>query len=211
MALGTARGRARRETAGGNGKSPKKPPHRAHLVPPKRMILSPTLQQHCRRRGQGPFPLGSIFLQERETKGKEEGEGAPACQKGLAKTLVRAGYGFKQTTAKTRPPQTPSSSHLPSLSTSSFFWRQNDPFIRLLRAQGCWSPACWDGSCRSCPSAPAASPGLLLTKPKPLGCQKQRVRHHGERQEQPGSLPKDLGACQIWRETQEPAPSLGSR
>lgn len=42
-----------------------------HLVPPKRMILSPTLQQHCRRRGHGPFPLGSIFLQERETKGRK--------------------------------------------------------------------------------------------------------------------------------------------
>lgn len=35
-----------------------------HLVPPKSMIRSPTMQQHCRLRGQGPFPFGSTFVQE---------------------------------------------------------------------------------------------------------------------------------------------------
>lgn len=32
------------------------------LVPPKRMIRSPTIQQHWRLRGHGPFPLGSTFF-----------------------------------------------------------------------------------------------------------------------------------------------------
>lgn len=34
------------------------------LVPPKRMIRSPTIQQHCRLRGHGPFPFGSTLFQE---------------------------------------------------------------------------------------------------------------------------------------------------
>lgn len=37
-----------------------------NLVPPKRTILSPTIQQHWRRRGHGPFPLGSIFFQVKD-------------------------------------------------------------------------------------------------------------------------------------------------
>lgn len=36
----------------------------AHLVPPKRMMRSPTIQQHCRRLGHGPLPFGSTFFQE---------------------------------------------------------------------------------------------------------------------------------------------------
>ena len=41
-----------------------------NLVPPKRTILSPTIQQHWRRRGHGPFPFGSIFFQVKDTKEK---------------------------------------------------------------------------------------------------------------------------------------------
>lgn len=44
------------------------PPHTPNLVPPKRTILSPTIQQHWRRRGQGPFPFGSIFFQVKDPK-----------------------------------------------------------------------------------------------------------------------------------------------
>lgn len=46
---------------------PLSPPN---LVPPKRTILSPTIQQHWRRRGHGPFPFGSIFFQVKEAKEK---------------------------------------------------------------------------------------------------------------------------------------------
>lgn len=41
-----------------------------NLVPPKRTILSPTIQQHWRRRGHGPFPFGSIFFQVKDTEEK---------------------------------------------------------------------------------------------------------------------------------------------
>ena len=91
------------------------PPHTTHLVPPKRMILSPTLQQHCRRRGHGPFPLGSIFLQERETKG----------WKRVHQLVTRARYkqvmDLNRSQQNQRPtaPQTPTSQHPPSPSTSS--------------------------------------------------------------------------------------------
>jgi len=39
-----------------------------NLVPPKRTILSPTIQQHWRRRGHGPFPFGSIFFHVKDPK-----------------------------------------------------------------------------------------------------------------------------------------------
>lgn len=38
-----------------------------HLVPPKRIIRSPTIQQHCLLRGHGPFPLGSTLVQTKES------------------------------------------------------------------------------------------------------------------------------------------------
>lgn len=44
---------------------PLSPPN---LVPPKSTILSPTIQQHWRRRAHGPFPFGSIFFQVKDTK-----------------------------------------------------------------------------------------------------------------------------------------------
>lgn len=43
---------------------PLSPPN---LVPPKSTILSPTIQQHWRRRAHGPFPFGSIFFQVKDT------------------------------------------------------------------------------------------------------------------------------------------------
>lgn len=49
---------------------PKPSPSPPNLVPPKRTILSPTIQQHWRRRGHGPFPFGSIFFQVKDTKEK---------------------------------------------------------------------------------------------------------------------------------------------
>ena len=39
-------------------------------MPPKRTILSPTIQQHWRRRGHGPLPFGSIFFQVNDTEEK---------------------------------------------------------------------------------------------------------------------------------------------
>lgn len=48
-----------------------KPPHfeifLPHLVPPKRIIRSPTMQQHCLLRGHGPFPLGSTLVQTKDS------------------------------------------------------------------------------------------------------------------------------------------------
>lgn len=34
------------------------------LVPPNRMMRSPTIQQHCRLLGHGPLPFGSTFFQK---------------------------------------------------------------------------------------------------------------------------------------------------
>lgn len=53
--------------AGPSLSPPCSPPN---LVPPKRTILSPTIQQHWRRRGHGPFPFGSIFFQVKDTNEK---------------------------------------------------------------------------------------------------------------------------------------------
>lgn len=58
--------RGSRLTPKGSG-PPFSPPD---LVPPKRTILSPTIQQHWRRRGHGPFPFGSIFFQVNDTEEK---------------------------------------------------------------------------------------------------------------------------------------------
>lgn len=41
-----------------------------HLVPPKRTMRSPTIQQHCLLRGHGPFPRGSTLA---HTKVSAEG------------------------------------------------------------------------------------------------------------------------------------------
>lgn len=38
-----------------------------HLVPPNRIIRSPTIQQHCLLRGHGPFPLGSTLVQTKDS------------------------------------------------------------------------------------------------------------------------------------------------
>lgn len=118
--LSTVWSRALRDTVlQGMAKLLTEPPHTTHLVPPKRMILSPTLQQHCRRRGHGPFPLGSIFLQERETKGQKR------VHQLVTRAWPRSGYrqvmDLNKSQQKQRPtaPQTPTSQHSPSLSTSS--------------------------------------------------------------------------------------------
>lgn len=56
-----------------------------HLVPPKRMIRSPTIQQHCLLRGHGPFPLGSTLVQMKDSAvwtDKKKGHVYPVCMKG---------------------------------------------------------------------------------------------------------------------------------
>jgi hypothetical protein len=40
--------------------------------------LSPTIQQHWRRRGHGPFPFGSIFFHVKDAKGKFIRSSSPA-------------------------------------------------------------------------------------------------------------------------------------
>lgn len=154
------------------------PPHATHLVPPKRMILSPTLQQHCRRRGHGPFPLGSIFLQERETKGRKR----------VHPLVTRV---WPRRTA----PQTPTS----TLPVDLLF---------LLVAKQCTSVRLL----LKCRSDARHSPGALPAETGVAGQTSQgavqgRAPGAGRRA---GSFPQHPAAVQIWRETQEPAPSAGS-